>query len=139
VKWSSSWKCPWVYIIRLLNGYEAHAIHALLGGGAVTFMYNVCKQQITPEILGSHSNDYGEYYFLRCYTVWCGRRLLMFWRNVLLPSSGLNSKLSKLLACLAYFCTMKMEAVCSSERSFFLPGYMLWHQGCCILYIWTIS
>jgi hypothetical protein len=55
---------------------------------------------------------------------------LAFWRNILLPSSGSESKpitkpagtdsachLLMLVSCLAYFSVLKMEVICSSEMS----------------------
>jgi hypothetical protein len=66
----------------------------------------------------SHSSDYEECYLLGYYTVRSSRGLT-FWKNILPPSSGMKSKLSKRLArstaSLAYPSTLKMETVYFSE------------------------
>jgi hypothetical protein len=41
---------------------------------------------------GSHSGDNEEYYLLRCEATWSAKSVPMFRRNVLPPSSWLNSK-----------------------------------------------
>jgi hypothetical protein len=63
---------------------------------------------------GSHSDNYEEYHLLRCYTVQSSRGL-MFWKNILPPSSGMKSMLSKQparsTARLANPSTLQMETV----------------------------
>jgi hypothetical protein len=58
---------------------------------------------------------YEQYFLLGGNAVQSTESQLMFWRNILPPSSGLPPAFT-LVSCSAYFFTLKMRAICSSEK-----------------------
>jgi hypothetical protein len=60
------------------------------------------------------TRSYEELYLLGCNSAYFIESQLKFRRNMMPPSSGLKTK-QKLVSCLAYASTLKMEATCSSK------------------------
>jgi hypothetical protein len=61
------------------------------------------------------SRDYEEFCLLGHNIMESGESQLMFWRNMLPPSSLNRATCIILVSCLAYSSTLKLEAICASE------------------------